>query len=243
MGNKEQEWEIFNLELAQRDANRAWFYYLSDETSILEIAYRAWLIKQGQHLVLVDTGPPLQEGVRRGLKNIIPIDKALENIGVKTDQIYKVILTHLHWDHAASADLFPHALFYIQESEIEFFRNNAHEHHVTSRFFSHHQMLTELINSENIVPIVDNYQLYPGLSMIKIGGHTPGSQIVKVNTHNGLAVIAGDVIPLNRNFADFVPNGIFVNILDSIAGLKIVRDLNPSIIYTGHDMEPSFKPG
>lgn len=234
-------WEVQTLELARRTAHRAWFYYLSEESGAQEIAYRAWLLRRGDDCILVDTGPPLEEAERRGLRDTVRVDVALKKLGFDVAQVRDVVLTHLHWDHAASADLFTHARFHVQRSEIDFFRGKAHEHPATSRFFSHHEMLTALLDSGRVDPVDGERELRDGVKLIHVGGHTPGSQIVSIDRADGLAVIAADAIPLNRNFTDLVPNGILVNVVDAVAALKRVRSLQPVELYTGHDLEPSLR--
>lgn len=235
-------WRIHPMELGRRTAQRAWFFYLSEDSASQEIAYRAWLLRRGDDCILVDTGPPLDEAERRGLRDAVRVDVALRQHDVEVQQVTDVVLSHLHWDHAASADLFPHARFHVQRSEIDFFRGQAHEHPATSRFFSHRQMLTALLDSGLVDAVDGTRELRDGVRLLHVGGHTPGSQIVTVQREDGLAVIAADAIPLNRNFTDFVPNGILVNVIDAIAALKAVRALRPVEIYTGHDLEPSFRP-
>jgi glyoxylase-like metal-dependent hydrolase (beta-lactamase superfamily II) len=236
-------WRIDSLELGRRTAHRAWFFYLSEDSGPQEIAYRAWLLRRGDDCILVDTGPPLDEAARRGLRDTVRVDAALHTLGVEVEQVRDVVLSHLHWDHAASADLFPHARFHIQASEIEFFRGRAHEHPATSRFFSHHQMLSALLDSGRIDAVQGQRELREGVRLLHVGGHTPGSQIVAVQREDGVAVIAADAIPLNRNYTDLVPNGILVNVIDAIAALKAVRAMNPVEIYTGHDPGQPLRPG
>lgn len=237
-----EHWRIEPLELGRRTAHRAWFFYLSEDSGPQEIAYRAWLVRRGDDCILVDTGPPLDEAKRRCLRETVRVDEALRKVGVEVRQVSDVVLSHLHWDHAASADLFPHARFHVQRSEIDFFRGQAHEHPATSRFFSHRQMLTALLDSGHVHPVDGVRELRDGVRLQHVGGHTPGSQIVAVQRNDGLAVIAADVIPLNRNFTDFIPNGILVNVVDAIAALKVVRELKPVEIYTGHDLATSLRP-
>ncbi|HMM71423.1 MAG TPA: N-acyl homoserine lactonase family protein [Rhodocyclaceae bacterium] len=225
-------WQIDAIDLARRTAHRSWFYYLSEDNGQQEISYRAWLLRRGQECILVDTGPPLEEAQRRGLRDVVSLDVALRRLGVEPRQVNDVVLTHLHWDHAASADLFIHARFHVQRSEIEFFRGQAHDHPATARFFSHRQMLSDLLDSGQVQAVDGEFSLRPGVRLMRVGGHTPGSQIVAVQTQEGLAVIAGDAIPLNRNFTDLVPNGILVNVVDAIAALKTVRALQPNLVFT-----------
>jgi glyoxylase-like metal-dependent hydrolase (beta-lactamase superfamily II) len=234
-------WSVEPLELGRRTAHRAWFYYLSDDGSALEIAYRVWLLRSENELILVDTGPPLEEGARRGLRDIRSVDDALLEAGVRTGDIRTVVLTHMHWDHASSADRFTNARFHVQRAELDFFMGIAHDHPVTARFFSHRDMLASLVRSGRVEIVDGDHDLRPGIRLIRVGGHTPGSQIVVVACPGGCEVVAGDAIPLNRNYTDLVPNGIFVNIIDAIAGLRTVRALGPSKVYTGHDVIPSLR--
>ncbi len=242
MTKSSENWHIEPLELGRRTAHRAWFFYLSEDSGPQEISYRAWLLRRGDDCILVDTGPPLDEAERRGLRDTVRVDVALRHAGVEREQVRDVVLSHLHWDHAASADLFGHARFHVQRSEIDFFRGQAHDHPATSRFFSHHAMLGALLDSGRVDPVDGQRDLRDGVRLLHVGGHTPGSQIVTVQRDDGLAVIAADAIPLNRNFTDFVPNGILVNVVDAIAALKTVRELRPVEIYTGHDPQRSFIP-
>jgi len=235
-------WTVLPLDLARRTAYRSWFFYLSEESGPLEIVYRAWLLRRGVECILVDTGPPLQEAARRGLRETVPIDAALQAHGVAVADVHDIVLTHLHWDHAASADLFPRATFHVQRSEIEFFRGQAHDHPSTARFFAHRQMLTALLDSGQVRPVDGELALREGVRLVRVGGHTPGSQIVVVERDDGRAVLTGDAIPMNRNYTDLVPNGILVNLIDAVAALRTVRALQPVEIYTGHDPVPSLRP-
>ena len=37
---------------------------------------------------------------------------------------------------------------------------------------------------------------------MRVGGHTPGSQMVVADTAAGKAILTGDAIPTNRNFVE-----------------------------------------
>lgn len=236
-------WTIQPIDIARRTAHRAWFFYLSAESDSIEIAYRVWLLRSQAETILVDTGPPLAEGSRRGLHDIRLVDDALQAEGVSVAQIDTVILTHLHWDHASSADRFAAAQFYVQRAEIDFFLGRAHDHPATGRFFSHREMLTRLLASDRVRVVDGELQLRKGLRLVRVGGHTPGSQIVVIDRPEGRAVIAGDAVPLNRNYVDLIPNGILVNVVDAVTALRTIRALSPTQLFTGHDVLPSLELG
>jgi glyoxylase-like metal-dependent hydrolase (beta-lactamase superfamily II) len=231
-------WEVVPLELGRRNAHHAMFFYLSNAAESIEIAYRAWLLRSASSLVLIDTGPPLDEAHRRGLRDVVPVSQSLRAHGIDAATIQQVILTHLHWDHAAGYSELPSARFTVQQAEADFFRGPAHEHEATSRFFSHRAELQALLDSGRCDFVDGDREICPGIRLIGVGGHTPGSQMVLVETAEGKALITGDAVPLARNYELGIPNGILVNLLDSIAALKKVRELKPALIYPGHDLVP-----
>ncbi|MBS0320781.1 MAG: N-acyl homoserine lactonase family protein [Proteobacteria bacterium] len=216
------------------------FLYLTDIGVELEIAYRLWVILGGPEPVVVDTGPPLDEAHRRGITDVRDIDSGLLQLGIRATDVRTVVLTHLHWDHAANASRFPNATFLAQRLEIDFFADHLREHPSMNRFFSHQAMLAELIATGRVRAVHGDQQLFAGVRTIKVGGHTPGSQMLVVDGSEGTLVITGDAIPLHRNYTDSIPSGIVVNTLEAIAALHRVRTLDAARLFTGHDLEPSL---
>lgn len=228
-------WTITPITLGRRTAKWSWFNYLESCPESLEIVYRTWLLRHEDYAVLIDTGPPVDEARRRGITDMAPVDQKVRENGVDPDEIQHVVLTHLHWDHASSADKFPRARFYAQQAEIDFFTGEAWDHDATSRFFSHREMLNDLIARRKIIALEGDHKFAPGITLLNVGGHTPGSQMVAVNTPDGLAVLTGDAIPMNRNYVDAIPTGILVNLADILSARKRIKNLMPQSIYTGHD--------
>jgi glyoxylase-like metal-dependent hydrolase (beta-lactamase superfamily II) len=230
------------VEVGRRRADSALFLYLTDFGVEIEIAYRLWVLSGAEGHVIVDTGPPLEEAHRRGITRVRDIEVALAEAGVTASEVRTVVLTHLHWDHAANAAKFPNATFLAQAREIEFFGSHAREHPSMNRFFSHQAQLADLIAQGRIRPIDGDTPIAPGIRALRVGGHTPGSQMLVVDTADGEAVITGDAVPLHRNYLDNIPSGIVVNALEALAALERVRALQPVAIYTGHDLEPVLRP-
>jgi len=230
------------VEVGRRKADSALFLYLTDFGIEIEIAYRLWILRGGDEVMVVDTGPPLEEAHRRGITRVRDIDTVLAEAGIRGNDVRTIALTHLHWDHAANAAKFPNAIFLAQSREIEFFKSGVREHPSMNRFFSHHAYLRQLIDEGRIKPIDGDSAIAPGIRAIRVGGHTPGSQMLVVDTAEGQAVITGDAIPLRRNYLDNIPSGIVVNAVEAIAALERVRTLRPVAIYTGHDIEPVLRP-
>lgn len=235
-------YSIEPVEIGRRMADSAMFLYLTDPGREIEIAYRLWVLRGDAGLMLVDTGPPQQEAHRRGITQVRGLEGALGEIGIDPKEIKTIVLTHLHWDHASNAEKFPNAKFLAQRGEIEFFRSRKRQHPSMDRFFSHHQYLNDLIDTGRIQPIHGDTPIAEGVSAIRVGGHTPGSQMFVVDTAEGKAVITGDAVPLHRNYCDNIPSGIVVDVFEAIAALERVRELQPVAIYTGHDLMQCLRP-
>ncbi|MDP9129937.1 MAG: MBL fold metallo-hydrolase, partial [Candidatus Binatota bacterium] len=80
------------------------------------VAYIFWLIDGPNGPVVVDTGyhpdyvaPEWAQG-----KQFIEPPKLLAEVGIKSDEIKTVIVTHFHQDHFTGFDYFPKAKFIIQ---------------------------------------------------------------------------------------------------------------------------------
>ena len=235
--------EIQPVEVGRRKADSSLFVYLTDAGTPIEVVYRFWILRGQKRIVLVDTGPPLEEARRRGFSDINDVDKLLGKAGVKPGAVDTVVLTHLHWDHAANAERFPNATFLAQEAEIDFFRSPVRRHPSLNRFFSHQDYLNRLIDARRIQKICGDQTIDKGLEAIRVGGHTPGSQILVIETGEGRAVIAGDAIPLHRNYTDNIPSGIAGDVYEAIEALNHVRKLQAVVLYTGHDVNARHRTG
>lgn len=229
------------LEIGRRMADSSLFLYLTDTGVEIEIAYRLWVLRSRAEVIVVDTGPPLEEAHRRHITRVREVDQALAEVGVVADEVHTVLLTHLHWDHAANAAKFPNATFYAQEREIEFFGSELRKHPSIDRFFSHHEYLRRLIDEGRIRAVDAAPEAAPGIQAIRVGGHTPGSQMFTIDTTDGLGVITGDVVPLHRNYVANIPSGIVVDVFEAVAALDRVRAMQPVAIYTGHDIDPVLR--
>lgn len=240
--NTAAPFRIDAVEIGRRTADTSLFLYLTEPGKSLEIAYRVWVLRDGTRTILVDTGPPTQEGRERGLTQVTEVAVALGRIGVDAASIDTVLLTHLHWDHAANAEKFPNATFFAQQAELDFFGSAMRQHPAFNRFFSVRTDLSGMIRAQRIRPLNGDVEFCPGIRVMCVGGHTPGSQMICVDTQEGLAVITGDAIPLRRNYHDSIPSGIVSNVDEAIHALERVARLAPARIYPGHDPQESFAP-
>lgn len=140
--------------------------------------------------VLVDTGfslnhiPGPHSCGRREPDQEIPA--LLQKFGLTPSDIKKVVQTHLHWDHAAGLKYFTNADIYIQASEIEGLFN-LRKYEETSFCPDHWFSLRE-----RFILIDGDYEIMPGITLIRTGGHTSGHQALKVECGDKTAILLGD---------------------------------------------------
>ena len=86
--------------------------------------YYIWVVKGPTETILVDTGVGVTVAADRKLKGYVnPVDVAAR-IGVKPNDVTKVVITHMHWDHVGGMEMmpkaYPKATFYVQKREYDF---------------------------------------------------------------------------------------------------------------------------
>lgn len=154
--------------------------------------------------ILVDTGlgnrlSEKQIEIYEPSDFLLPL--SLSEIGLTDTDITDVIMTHLHFDHAGGIVTgfgdkdgltFPNARYWIQKSEWEMAKNPDDLNKAAYSF--EHQL--GLLESEGHIELVDGEcEMANGVSLIKVGGHTVGSQIVQIDLPEGFYIYAGDIIP------------------------------------------------
>ena len=80
-------------------------------------------------------------------------------------------------------------------------------------------------------------ELAPGITLHKLGGHTKGLQVMRVNTARGPVVLASDATHLYANLERNHPFPVLADVGDYLEGLQTLRRLAPTLahIVPGHD--------
>ena len=227
--------EIIPVHVGSRKADSSLFYYLSEPHELLTIHYRLWVVRNASMTLLVDSGLPPEEALRRGITDAREVESALGAYGIDAGEIDTVVLTHLHWDHASNADRFPRATFVAQKAEVDWLTDPKIAQPSIGRFYSDIEKFQTMVTRGRFRLLQGDERLADGIEAVRVGGHTPGSQMLFVDVPGGRAVIAGDAIPLNRNFLGNVPPGIHLNLCEAIDALERARSIKPVALFTGHD--------
>jgi glyoxylase-like metal-dependent hydrolase (beta-lactamase superfamily II) len=80
-------------------------------------------------------------------------------------------------------------------------------------------------------------ELAPGITLHRVGGHTPGLQVVRVSTSRGPVVLASDAAHFYANFEQGRPFPILDSVSDYLEAHRKIRTLAASDAHVipGHD--------
>lgn len=209
------------------------------DTAGSDLDYFVWLIRGGGRDILVDTG--FNEAAAKQRNRTIRLNPAdaLSAFGVSPDSIRDVVVTHLHYDHAGNLDRFPAARFHLQDREMSFATGRCMCHGQLRHPFSVEDvtLMVRHVFNERVTFHAGDGEVAPGVTLHRVGGHSDGLQIVRVNTARGPVVLASDAAHYYANMHRGNPFPIIYNVGDMYDGWQIAQRLagHPDRIIPGHD--------
>ena len=125
----------------------------------------------------------------------------LQRLGIRPEEVDLVVTTHLHWDHAGGLTrrnaegevelTFKRARHFVQRSEWEF----ALQPDVRSRPSYMTDDFTPLADGNDMVEFLDgDAEVLPGVHLRHVGGHTPGSQVLVLQSGELACAVTGDLV-------------------------------------------------
>ena len=145
------------------------------------LAYCGVNLIRGEHLTVVDVGYMS----RREL-----LVERLAAIGVRPEEVQRVVLTHAHWDHSLNLPYFPNAEVFLLADEYEYSQHPHPGDWATPAFIG------DLLNrAKQIHQLRDGDELEAGVRVMAVPGHSPGSMAVRVENSEGIVGLVGDALP------------------------------------------------
>lgn len=146
----------------------------------------AWFIEAEDHNILIDTSMSAEDTKKyteTKAENVVSLEDALASVGRKIDDIDLVIQSHLHFDHCGNTAKCKNAKVIVQKAELDF---ALAPHPIFAMNYD-----KNLIKDCRIVPIQGDQEILPGIEVIFVPGHSPGTQAVSIQTAKGKAIISG----------------------------------------------------
>lgn len=164
------------------------------------------LITNGETNIVVDPGLGWGLDINSRYRDTSNVVTNLNIFGLRPEDIDHVILSHLHYDHSAGCSfvdqhiktcaVFPNAEYHLHRLEWEHaLTESDREKSVKGAGYR----LDELyrLAAEDRFTFMENdiFELIPGITLMKTGGHTPGHLIVKIESDGKAGYYMGDLIP------------------------------------------------
>ena len=163
------------------------------------------------------------------------LKEELQKMGVETEQIDFIILTHLHWDHSYNLELFPDVPIYVQKRELQYAVAPLPSDSVPYCYDPRSGKPSWFTGFQQMRVVDGDMEVAPGISLALLPGHTPGIQGVRVETEEGVYLIASDTYPLYENYEKMSPSGIHVDLKEWFASYEKTKKIC-DFILPGHDM-------
>ncbi len=176
-----------------------------DDRRRITLAARPMLLIGNGKVILVDNGNGSKFSDK--LKDIYRLDdtkqnlvSSLQKVGISPDDVTDVILTHLHFDHAGGSTyrengkLFPtfrNAKHYVQLDHWNQAMSPTEKDRAS--FMPDDYLL--LHQSGMLETVQGNIELFPGISLVEVNGHTASQQLIKVSDGTTTLLYCCDLFP------------------------------------------------
>ncbi len=181
-------------------------YFRADERNKITLGTNVLVIKSGKNTALVDLG--MGDKFDKKLEGIYEIDRTktllqdLSEKEIEREAVTHIFITHGHLDHTGWATTyshdkivptFPNAKYYMQEDTLKEIRepNQKTKPNYNYLNFENLDDHIELLNGDE--------EVFPGVELIKSGGHTKGHQVVTLRVGNKTFIYFGDLIPTSAH--------------------------------------------
>lgn len=193
-------WRLNTLHVGGIEINKGVLTPGFDDDMKITVPWLAWLIRNDEHNILVDCGADedliidgMVWGGHPAYGGEAILREELAKYDVTPDSIDTILFTHFHYDHVGNIDLFKNAKLIAQKDEWETI-NNQNFTQIESLVYDNNT-INQLKNCKRFVCVDGDMTLFDGIQLIKVPGHTKGSQAIVVDSVFGRRIITGDILP------------------------------------------------
>jgi glyoxylase-like metal-dependent hydrolase (beta-lactamase superfamily II) len=186
------------------------------------VRFQCWLLSAGDRTILIDAGIPAGDP---RLAGCVSARSTAELTEIHAASVTDVVLTHLHWDHVGDVEIFGNATIHVQARELELVTSRWIERNAFRYLYPARDKLEWILNNPKLNAITSGARIAAGIETEWIGGHTPGSQMVLVDSGTTKIAFTGDAVNRLHNIDEDVPPGLLWSLPEALDGLDRVRDL------------------
>src|SRR6266853_829956 len=168
------------------------------QKSPIDASINAFLIQLNGKLILIDAGSAELVGPTA---NKLP--DSLRSVGVQSEQITDIFLTHIHPDHSGGLmdgkkKVFPNAIIHVDQREVDYWFDKALAEKAAEplkTFFSQvDAKVKPYLDSGQLKTFEGATQFFSGLRSQPSYGHTPGHSLYVLESGGEKLVFCGDLV-------------------------------------------------
>ncbi|MFD1745748.1 MBL fold metallo-hydrolase [Rhizobium helianthi] len=165
------------------------------DTPTIDMDVNFFVLSVPDGIMLVDAGTGPYWGPELGLGRA-----ALKAAGISRSDVKRVLVTHLHGDHALGlfgdeGRYFPDAEIVVPEADLAFFTRTELKETVPANRRGGFDIAARLLEvyADRVTPVAEGPVL-PGIELVSMPGHTPGHSGYLIGEANDKLVIWGDLV-------------------------------------------------
>ena len=223
-----------------------------DDDNRIKLSTRHLLLESSSKKIIIDVG--MGNKWNDKLKKIYAVDEnhsmtqALNDIGLRFEDITDVILTHMHFDHSGGSTIsvdgkiipaFPNAKYYVQKENFDWAMNPTEKDRgsfVKDDFVP--------LAEEGVLNFLNgNEQFDDEIEFIVTNGHTFGQQLVKISDSSDTILFCADLVPTISHIPIPYLMGFDVQPLVTVKeknDILLIAAKENWKLFFGHDPEVTF---